>query len=186
MARRQRCEIAITLRGTPVARTERMRQFAVCIALLIGCIAEDDGRTPSDQDPVAEDPGSPTTTPPSDFASFMACMQFSDFQTADMANAWASSTLSPTNECASCHTDAMYSGDAVAFFSDLKTRTYLQLLFFNFDGAKVVLNELSIPRVGKSDVPYTGHPKFNAQGGMLATRRLYDLTIARLLAGNCP
>jgi hypothetical protein len=166
-----------------------MRATALCIALLTGCV-DGDGQMP-DEPEVPVDPRPPQPPPPQEpdatFAAFFACMTFDDFVAADMAGAWSGISAQNNTECRDCHGTAVeYSGDAPAFFDQLKQRTYVQLKFFGYVNDTVVVNETTIPNVGHAVAPHIEHPRFNPQAGMAATKDLYFRTQARLADGNCP
>jgi hypothetical protein len=156
-----------------------MMRGLACLLLATGCMT--DFEKPLEVDEPIPDEQGPVL---GDYQAFIQCIQFADFQIADMTEAW--STLGgSTSNCSTCHSDAEYSGNAQLFFDALKTRTYVQLKFFSFDG-DVVVNEVTIPNVSKALAPYSGHPRFNPNAGMDAVGTLYGFTTTRLLTGNCP
>ena len=142
---------------------------ALLLVAMLGCVDE-----AAPVQPIDEQPAAPVDT--SEFGAFIACIERADFDAANMATAWAS-IAAQNQTCATCHTDVEYSGDADAFFDALAQRTYVQLKFFAFEDGAVVVNERTIPAVGKSGA----HPRFNASAGIAATRDLYERTRA-----NCP
>jgi len=162
-----------------------MRRILLLLALT-SCI---DGDQMIERDEPEIPPFDLSSAQTGDFAAFMACMNYDDFVASNMAPAW--STIAMTNQtgtCTGCHTaDGMFSGDAQEFFDTLKQRTYVQVQFFTFDRVNDVVdvNEETIPRVGKAVVPYTEHPRFNANKGLDATYALYQRTMTRLASNNC-
>jgi len=153
----------------------------VCLLLATGCVTDFEKPLEADE-PIPEEQGPGPVL--GDYQAFIKCIQFADFQIADMAEAW-STVGGTTANCKTCHNDAEYSGNAQEFFDALKTRTYVQLKFFAFDG-DVVVNDVTIPNVSKAVSPYAGHPRFNPNAGMEAVETLYGFTATRVLTGNCP
>jgi hypothetical protein len=177
-----------------------MRHLLVVI-LLASCVdssSDPQGDPPAPDDPEPEmqtppdmpEPGTPTpATPDEVIARWQQCMTFADFQTANMANAWASMSTTSNQKCTSCHVTGSFSfmatTNAQQMFDVLKMDKYYLLEFVSLapaaqgGGYDVIFNDKTIPSVAAGQVPYAEHPRFDATVGMNAARTFYTLTNAR-------
>lgn len=173
------------------------------------CTTTDDG-TIEVEPPPEEEPQLPEPMPHPDpnetpaqaaqrvMGQFKDCMKFADFQTANMANAWASLAATNNQQCRSCHVTGgngfIATDQAQLMFDTIKTNQYYLLQFVVADltagpsYAKVIVNRESFRGVGLGKVPHAEHPRFNpdANAGMTALQRFYDLTMARIVAECSP
>lgn len=171
-----------------------MRHLLVAV-VLAGCVDSSTG--PQDDPPAAEpappempNPGTPTPTPEtpdSVIARWQDCMTFSDFQTANMANAWANMQTSTGYKCTACHASGgngfIATTDAQQMFDVLAANKYYLLGHITLSPTaqgsyEVIVNENTIPAAGSGQVPHTEHPRYDATAGMNATRMFYNLTQA--------
>ncbi|HTL37009.1 MAG TPA: hypothetical protein VL326_27925 [Kofleriaceae bacterium] len=142
-------------------------------------------QTPPDE----PEPGTPTPATPDELiARWQQCMTFADFQTANVAPAWANMSTTLNQKCTSCHINGgwsfMATTNAQQMFDVLKTDKYYLLDFISIGpaeqgGYQVIFNDKTIPSVATGQVPYAEHPRFTATAGMNATRNFYELTSAR-------
>jgi hypothetical protein len=151
----------------------------------------------------------PGTTPPTTgetlsqatervLSGFAGCMQYTDFQTANMANAWGNLTATNNQQCENCHAtggEGFIASRSSQFFYDVvSTKKYFFLQYFTVDltqgatAAKVVINQASFLGVSQGQDPHREHPRFNAttNNGMTALTQFYNATMARVgQAGLC-
>ena len=131
-------------------------------------------------------------------SAFAGCMQFTDFQTANMANAWGNLTATNNQQCENCHAtggEGFIASRSSQFFYDVvSTKKYFFLQYFTVDltqgamAAKVVMNQASFLGVSQGQDPHREHPRFNAtqNQGMTALTQFYNATMARVgQAGLC-
>jgi hypothetical protein len=131
-------------------------------------------------------------------SGFAGCMQFTDFQTANMANAWGNLTAQNNQQCENCHATGgegfIASRSAQFFYDVVSTKKYFFLQYFTVDltqgamAAKVVMNQASFLGVSQGQDPHREHPRFNAtqNQGMTALTQFYNATMARVgQAGLC-
>jgi cytochrome c553 len=133
-----------------------------------------------------------------------ACMNITDFNTANMAGAWGQMAAG-NSACKDCHATGGYgmivtgiaetpaAGGAPGLFTTIDTNKYYTIQYFTVDlsqgpaMAKVVINHTSFDGVSKGIAPHAEHPQFNStnNGGMTALQKFYDLTMAKVTAGGC-
>jgi hypothetical protein len=125
-------------------------------------------------------------------SAFAGCMQFTDFQTANMANAWGNLTATNNQQCENCHATGgegfIASRSAQFFYDVVSTKKYFFLQYFTVDltqgaaAAKVVMNQASFLGVSQGQDPHREHPRFNAtqNQGMTALTSFYNATMARV------
>jgi hypothetical protein len=125
-------------------------------------------------------------------SAFAGCMQFTDFQTANMANAWGNLTATNNQQCENCHATGgegfIASRSAQFFYDVVSTKKYFFLQYFTVDltqgaaAAKVVMNQASFLGVSQGQDPHREHPRFNATNnqGMQALTAFYNATTARV------
>ena len=131
-------------------------------------------------------------------SAFAGCMQYTDFQTANMANAWGNLTATNNQQCENCHatgSEGFIATRQEQFFYDVvSTKKYYFLQYFTVDltqgamAAKVVMNQASFLGVSQGQDPHREHPRFNATNnqGMQALTQFYNATTARVgQAGLC-
>lgn len=131
-------------------------------------------------------------------SAFAGCMQYTDFQTANMANAWGNLTAQNNQQCENCHAtggEGFIASRSSQFFYDVvSTKKYFFLQYFTVDltqgsmAAKVVMNQASFLGVSNGQDPHREHPRFNATNnqGMTALTQFYNATMARVgQAGLC-
>ena len=132
---------------------------------------------------------------------FSACANITDFNTANMAQAWRNMQAG-NSACTDCHITGGYgmivTGVAEGtsppgLFTTLMTNKYYMIQYFTVDlsagaaGAKVIVNHTSFEGVSKGLSPHAEHPRFDATNnpGMTALKQWYDLTEAKVQAGGC-
>jgi hypothetical protein len=125
-------------------------------------------------------------------SAFAGCMQYTDFQTANMANAWGNLTAQNNQQCENCHAtggEGFIASRSSQFFYDVvSTKKYFFLQYFTVDltqgamAAKVVINQASFIGVSNGQDPHREHPRFNATNnqGMQALTQFYNATTARV------
>jgi len=137
-----------------------------------------------------------------------ACMNITDFNSANMATAWGQMQTNNGSRCESCHATGGYgmivtqvaesspTGGPPGLFTTIATNKYYMIQYFSVDltqpGAggkmgKIIVNTTSFDGVSKAQPPHTEHPTFNATNnqGMTALNSWYDLTMAKVMAGGC-
>jgi len=125
-------------------------------------------------------------------SAFAGCMQYTDFQTANMANAWGNLTATNNQQCENCHATGgegfIASRNSQFFYDVVSTKKYFFLQYFTVDltqgamAAKVVMNQASFLGVSQGQDPHREHPRFNATNnqGMQALTSFYNATTARV------
>jgi hypothetical protein len=125
-------------------------------------------------------------------SAFAGCMQYTDFQAANMANAWGNLTAQNNQQCENCHAtggEGFIATRQQQFFYDVvSTKKYFFLQYFTVDltqgsmAAKVVINQASFIGVSNGQDPHREHPRFNATNnqGMQALTAFYNATTARV------
>jgi hypothetical protein len=124
-----------------------------------------------------------TTTPPTSPDSpaaaikrtmnqFAACMQLTDFQTANMATDLGNmQSRNPQDACHSCHDNGEYSfynnNVEGAFYNVISTHSRYMLMYFSVDTTggvanyKMQINPNSFMMVGQAKYPFNDHPQFD-------------------------
>jgi hypothetical protein len=133
-----------------------------------------------------------------------ACMNITDFNTAQMSQAWGNMNANGS-KCADCHatggfgmivtgvSETAAGGGPPGLFTTLDTNKYYMIQYFTVDlsggpaMAKVIINTTSFDGVSKGLAPHAEHPRFNATNnpGMTALQQFYDLTMTKVTAGGC-
>jgi hypothetical protein len=125
-------------------------------------------------------------------SAFAGCMQYTDFQTANMANAWGNLTAQNNQQCENCHATGgegfIASRQSQFMYDVVSTKKYFFLQYFTVDltqgamAAKVVINQASFIGVSNGTDPHREHPRFNAtqNQGMTALTQFYNATMARV------
>lgn len=160
-------------------------------------------------------PSTGTETPGQATARLMnawsSCLTVTDFQSANMRQAWQNMTAGGS-ACETCHSTGAYNfivsrivetdpnGGPPGFYTTLATIKEYMIMWFTVDltqtgpdgkRGKIVINEQAFIGVAEGKAPHATHPRFNALNnqGMTALREWYDLTMAKLTAagatGNC-
>lgn len=159
---------------------------------------------------VAERSGS-TEPPPPETAKtatarvlnqFSACMNVTDYNAANMSNAWKNMTAGGS-ACTTCHATGAYNmivsgvietpaaGGPPGMFTTISTNKYYMIQYFTVDltggQAKVIINQTSFDGVAKGLPPHASHPRFNSttNPGMTALKKFYDLTMQKVNLGSC-
>jgi hypothetical protein len=137
-----------------------------------------------------------------------ACMNITDFNSANMAQAWGQMQTNQGSRCESCHSTGGYgmivtqvaesdpAGGPPGLFTTIATNKYYMIQYFSVDltqpgtggkMGKVIINHTSFEGVANRQPPHTEHPTFNADNnqGMQALQQFYDLTMAKVQAGGC-
>jgi hypothetical protein len=125
-------------------------------------------------------------------SQFAGCMSLTNFQTADMANAWGNMTATNNQQCENCHVTGGFgfiaSRQESLFYSTVSTKKYYFLQYLTVDltngaaNAKVIMNTTSFAGVSQGQDPHREHPRFNSttNQGMTALKTFYDATMARM------
>lgn len=125
-------------------------------------------------------------------SAFAGCMQYTDFQQANMANAWGNMTAQNNQQCENCHATGgegfIATRQSQFFYDVISTKKYFFLQYFTVDltqgamAAKVVINQASFIGVSNGQDPHREHPRFNATNnqGMQALTAFYNATTARV------
>ncbi|MBV8759526.1 MAG: hypothetical protein JO257_19720 [Deltaproteobacteria bacterium] len=137
-----------------------------------------------------------------------ACMNITDFNSANMATAWGNMQTNNGSRCESCHATGGYgmivtqvaesapNGGPPGLFTTLATNKYYMIQYFSVDltqpgtggkMGKIIVNTTSFNGVANAQPPHTEHPTFNATNnqGMTALNQFYTLVSAKVAAGNC-
>jgi len=144
--------------------------------------------------------------------NWSACMSLTNFQTANMAQAWGNMQANNGTACKSCHSTGGYgmiitgvestdpAGGPPGLFTTLATNQYYTVMYFQVDlsdttrdatgklmNAKMKVNMDSFKGVAEAKPPHVQHPTFNYQNnnGMTALQTFYTSTMASVTAGNC-
>jgi hypothetical protein len=135
---------------------------------------------------------------------FSACMNITDFNTANMAGAWGQMNANGS-ACRDCHSTGGYgmivtgvaetapTGGPPGLFTTISSNKYYMIQYFTVDlsmgpsMAKVMINHTSFDGVSKGISPHAEHPQFNStnNNGMNALQQFYDLTMTKVMAGGC-
>ncbi len=120
------------------------------------------------------------------------CMEFADWQAADVADRWADKNARGQGNCDACHNlgadGFMASNDDRRVFDNVAGSASFMQSYFTLNVAidGVIINRERLERVGNQEAPHGNHGSFNLNGNaMAALQQFYDLTKARLDAGNC-
>lgn len=128
---------------------------------------------------------------------FAGCMTKTNFDAANMANAWGNLRAQNNSACQTCHTNGGHgfiaSQQSQLFYDVVSTKKNYWLQYFTVKldegpaAAKVIVNEVSFKGVALSVAPHLEHPRFNPtdNNGMTALKNLYDTTMTAVAAGGC-
>jgi len=172
------------------------------LILLTGCMGQIDsgqGGPGGMNDNPGTEPDAGVTTPPMPDApapltpkqvleQWSGCMTLTDFQTANMAEAWSELSASNNQLCRNCHADGGFSfiasPDENLFFTIMSEHSFYLVKFFSVQGEDVIINTVSFQNAA---VTLASHPRFNSaeNAGMIALKQFYDATLARKTAGTC-
>jgi len=127
-------------------------------------------------------------------SKFAGCMQITDFNAANMAQAWGNMGAQNNQNCENCHENGGEGFIATQrqqfMFDVVSTKKYFFLQYLTVDltqgaaMAKVVINTASFKGVAEGLDPHREHPRFNAtqNQGMTALTAFYNATMARVNA----
>ncbi len=131
-------------------------------------------------------------------AKFAGCMTLTNFNAANMANAWGNLTAQNNQQCRDCHNNGgegfTASDQASIMFPAISTRKMHFLQYFTVDltkgaaEAKVIINRVSFRGVALGQDPHREHPRFNPDNnqGMTALNTFYNTTMTAVnTAGAC-
>ncbi len=123
-----------------------------------------------------------------------ACMKQTDFDAANMAEAW-SNTGSDEGNCEVCHeagyADFIATANRTRMFGAIATDRYFMLSYFVPDvlsaTPQMVINRAALDRVALAQVPHTEHPRFdiNNNGALTALEQFYTQTMANKAGALC-
>jgi hypothetical protein len=144
-------------------------------------------------------PGGETLSQAADrvMSAFAGCMTLANFQTANMAQAWAN-LQSNQGQCRVCHTSGdggfIANTSANIAFTVISSKKMYWLQYFTVDltggaaAAKVIPNKVSFTGVYNRQVPHAAHPTFQYpnNAGVTALQTFYDATVATLGSGCLP
>lgn len=176
-----------------------MSIWRVGLLILTGCMGQIDSGQGGTVEPGTQPDAAVTTTPPTPDAppaltpkqvleQWSGCMTLTDFQTANMTEAWSTLTASNNQLCRNCHGEGGYSfitsPDETLFFTTITEHSFYLLKFFSVQGADVVVNTGSFQNAA---VTLTSHPRFDPtnNAGVIALKTFYDATLARKTANTC-
>jgi mono/diheme cytochrome c family protein len=143
--------------------------------------------------------------------NWSACMSLTNFNTANMAQAWGQMQTNNGERCAACHSTGGYgfmatgiaetkAGGPPGLFTTMATNQYYLVMYYSVDlsdttrdatgklmNAKMKLNEDSFKGVAQNIAPHVQHPSFNYTNsqGINALKTFYTSTAAAVAAGNC-
>ena len=132
-------------------------------------------------------------------SQFAGCMQYTDFQAANMAQAWGGMDAQNNTECDNCHNSGgegfIASRQSQFFYDVVSTKKYFFLQYLTVDltqgaaAAKVVMNRASFLGVANGQDPHREHPRFDGSvnsPGWQALTQFYNATMTRVnTAGLC-
>ncbi len=122
-------------------------------------------------------------------SKFAGCMSLTNFNAANMANAWGNLTAQNNQQCRDCHNNGgegfTASDQASIMFPAISTRKMHFLQYFTVDltkgaaEAKVIINQVSFRGVALGQDPHREHPRFNPTNnqGMTALNKFYTDTM---------
>lgn len=130
-------------------------------------------------------------------SQFAGCMQLTDFQAANMAQAWGGMEAQNNTECDNCHNSGgegfIASRQPQFFYDVVSTKKYFFLQYLTVDltqgaaAAKVVMNRASFLGVANGQDPHREHPRFDGSTnspGWAALTKFYNATMARVNTPN--
>ena len=130
-------------------------------------------------------------------SEFAGCMTKTDFDAANMAQAWGGMQAQNNQECDNCHANGaegfVASRLSTQFWNIFSVKKYYFLQYMTVDltggatAAKVVMNTTSFKGVGTAQDPHREHPTFNPTNnqGVQALTTFYNTTMAKKTAGTC-
>lgn len=130
-------------------------------------------------------------------SEFAGCMSKTNFDTANMAQAWGGMQANNNQECDNCHVNGgngfVASRVSTQFYNIFSVKKYYFLQYLTVDltggaaAAKIIVNTTSFRGVGTNQAPHLEHPTFNPTDnqGMTALNAFYTATMARKAAGTC-
>jgi hypothetical protein len=143
--------------------------------------------------PTNTDPAVETLSQAADrvISKFAGCMTLTNFNAANMANAWGGLTATNNQQCEDCHNNGgegfVASRQASIMFPAISDRKMYFLQYFGVDltggaaAAKVVINKVSFQGVALGRAPHLEHPRFdpNTNQGITALTTFYNTTTAK-------
>jgi hypothetical protein len=130
-------------------------------------------------------------------SEFAGCMTKTDFDAANMAQAWGGMQAQNNQECDNCHATGaegfVASRLSTQMWNIFSVKKYYFLQYMTVDltmgaaAAKVVINTTSFKGVSQAQDPHREHPTFNSTNnqGMNALNTFYTKTMANKTAGTC-
>ncbi len=144
--------------------------------------------------------------------AWSSCLAVTDFQTANMSNAWNNMTAGGS-ACRTCHGTGAYNmiitpitetaadgSGPPGMFTTIATVKEYMIMWFTVDlsvmgpdgkKGKIIINQTAFDGVANGVAPHSTHPRYNStnNNGMTALKSWYDLTMAKVTAagatGNC-
>jgi hypothetical protein len=123
-------------------------------------------------------------------SAFAGCMQYTDFQAANMAQSWGGLDAQNNTECDNCHNSGgegfMASRQSQFMYDVVSTKKYYFLQYFTVNltagaaAAKVELNRSSFLGVSNAQDPHREHPRFDPTDGNAASLLFYNATMTRV------
>lgn len=140
-----------------------------------------------------------------------ACMSITNFNTANMSNAFGNMQANNGETCRSCHATGGYgfmatpvaetaAGGPPGLFTTMATNQYYLVMYYSVDlsdttrdatgklaNAKMKVNTDSFKGVATQTPPHVQHPSFNYTNNQMLTalNTFYTSTAAAVTAGNC-
>jgi hypothetical protein len=130
-------------------------------------------------------------------SQFAGCMAQTDWDAANMKQAWGRMDSENNTECVDCHAtgyQGFIASDTNLFYDVVSTKKYYFLQYLTVDltmgasAAKVVMNPASILGVSNAQPPHQEHPRINAnsrQQGEAALTQFYNATMTKVSANAC-
>lgn len=155
------------------------------------------GQTPITPPPGGGGPETLSAATERVLSEFAGCMTKTDFDAANMAQAWGGMQAQNNQECDNCHATGgegfVASRLSSQFWNIFSNKKYYFLQYMTVDltmgaaAAKVVINTTSFRGVATATDPHREHPTFNATNnqGMNALNSFYTTTMAKKTAGTC-
>jgi len=130
--------------------------------------------------------------------AWSACMTKTNFDSAEMANAWGNMTANNNQRCSNCHASGdggfIATVDSQLMFDVVSSNKYYMLQYMhvkldlsNLANSTMEINTQSFMGVSGGQAPHLEHPRFNAtdNNGMRALEDFYNTTKAAVAAGGC-
>lgn len=128
----------------------------------------------------------------SPLAMWSGCMELTDWDNEQVATGWSNKNAQGQGNCEACHNLGgegwIASDQSQRVFDTITQNPFYMGSYFtlNAAGTDVVINRARLENVGNQLPPHEAHGAFDVDGNAMERLvRFYDLTMARMLAGQC-